>query len=117
MLRAAIFVTIFLSGCSPTGSCFREGEPLCTVNTTEANCGKGGTFVAEDGSAATRRCQSLGYIVPVDSAEEMAKAMKDGKPVSFTMPAGQLPRSAEQKAAESSEQDRIKEMMKNRPSP
>lgn len=113
MLRTAILVTILLSGCSPTGSCFREGEPLCTVNTTENNCGKGGTFVAEDVSAATRRCQSHGYVEPMESAEEMAKALKDGKSVSYKMPAGKLPKSAEQQAAESAEQARIKEAMKN----
>ena len=51
MLRLTILVLLFVPGCSPTGSCFRQGGPLCTANTTEANCGKGGTFVAEDVSA------------------------------------------------------------------
>lgn len=118
MLRAALLVTIFLPGCSPTGSC--HDDPLCLVNATEATCGKVGTFVAEDVSAATRRCQSLGYTEPVASAEETAKALKEGKFVSFKMPAGKQPRSAEQQAAEAAEQGRINEVLKGQgaaPSP
>lgn len=91
--------------------------PLCVVNTTEKVCGRTGTFVAEDASAATRRCQSLGYTEFVASAEESAKALKDGKFVSFKMPAGKQPKTAEQLAGEAAEQDRIKEAMKAAPSP
>lgn len=111
MLRFTILALLLLPGCSPTGSCV--DETVCSVNITEATCGKLGKFVAEDGSAAIRRCQSLGFTEPVDSTEKMEKTLKAGELTIFKRPAGQQPRSAEVKAAEASEQEKIKAMMNN----
>ncbi|MBZ5714736.1 hypothetical protein [Nannocystis pusilla] len=108
MTRFAVLLTFVLSGCStPTGSCWREGEMFCSVNITEGTCGKGGNFVAEDVSAATRRCQSKGYTEPTIPPHEMAEALKRGDIVNFKMPAGQRIKGKDEEAALADERQKI----------